>query len=182
LPEIDARKQPTDKLRTNVPTMLAAVLGFLCVTYYSTMAFSAQDLLWFKQEFSETPVRLVIYHDGQRSELQAGQAGFAELAEAVRYCLDQGVMNPSNMGFSQGSLDDAFNLYVSLEAFFAGPVKLHAGFNTGHPTQMLFPITGRHSDLNVVLLGVGKDYWINPPSLKTTERLRVALQSLGYIR
>jgi CelD/BcsL family acetyltransferase involved in cellulose biosynthesis len=91
-------------------------------------------------------------------------------------------MNPLNLGFSQLSLDDAYNLYVTVEAFFGRPVKLHAPFNTGHPTQMLFPVTGRHSDLNVALLGEQGQYLSAPPRLKTIQPIKDALRKQGYMQ
>ena len=67
-----------------------------------------------------------------------------------------------------------------MEVFFERPVKLHAWFDTGEPTQMLFPLTGRHAELSIVLLGQNGKYLASPPALKTVEPLREAVQSLGY--
>ena len=64
----------------------------------------------------------------------------------MRASLAQGVARQSGIGLSEGSLQDAYNQYVTVEVFFDRPVKLHAWFNTDSPTQMLFPITGRHSE------------------------------------
>jgi hypothetical protein len=78
------------------------------------------------------------------------------------------------------TLQDAYRKYLTVEAFFGNPVKLHANFYTGHPVQMLFPITGRHSDLNVVLLADGRGYQVNPPALNTLQPLRDALVELSF--
>jgi len=174
--------QPTDKLRVNILGMLAAVIGFGLIVIFLTIAFSAHDVLWFRTGFAERPQRLIVYGAGQRTELQAGQPGFDVLADAVQSSLAPGVVRPSGIGLSEGSLQDAYNLYVTVEVFFDHPVKLHAWFNTGQPTQMLFPITGRHSDLNVVFLGRNGQYMAGGPVLQTTEPLRVALRTLGYLQ
>jgi hypothetical protein len=174
------KRQPTDKLNVNLPGMLVVMVAFLVGTYYLITAFSAGDALWFMKGFSAQPSRLVIHHDGQHTQIKKGDPAFAPLAGAVQKALDNGVNNPSGMGFSQSSLDDAKNLYVSLEAFFDQPVKLHAPFNTGQATEMLFPITGRHSDRNIVLLGENGVYRIDPPVLTNMEPIRAALQSMGY--
>ncbi len=55
---------------------------------------------------------------------------------------------------------------LTVEAFFSQPVKLHAAFNTGMPDQMLFPITGRHSDQPIVFLGRNGQYMANGPILE----------------
>jgi len=173
-------KTPTDKLSTNVFGMLVAVVGFAAVAIYATIAFSAHDVYWFLTGFDERPTRMVVYRAGQRIELQAGQTGFDDLAKAARSSLAQGVSRPSGIGLSEGSLQDAYDLYITLEVFFDRPVKLHAWFNTGSPTQMLFPITGRHSDLNIVFLGVEGTYMSSAPVLNTTEPIRKALQAAGF--
>lgn len=160
--------------------MILAVIGLMVVLGYGTVAFTTRDLLWFQKDFSQLPSRVVVYHDGFKTEYLPGQNGYIELAEAVRLSLDSGVVRPSAIGLSPGSLDDAYHLYVSVEAFFPSPVKLHAWFNTDGPTQMLFLLTGRHSQYPIVFLGVKNEYMANGPLLKTVEPLRAAMQTLGY--
>jgi len=172
-------KHPTDKLRTNVPKMLIAVVGFILVVAYGTVAFSAQDLVWFLTDFDARPERVVVYHGGQRTEYLSGAPDFDRLAEAVRASLASGVTRPSGIGMSADSLQEAFSQFVTVEAFFAQPIKLHAWFNTAHPTQMLFPITGRHSDQPIVFLGSNGQYLSNAPVLNSVQPLRDALQSTG---
>ena len=174
-------RQPTEKLRVNILGMLLAVVGFGLIVVFLTITFSSQDALWFRKGFAERPQRVIVYGAGQRTELQAGQPGFDVMVDAVQASLAQGVARPSGIGLSQGSLEDAYNLYVTVEVFFDHPVKLHAWFNTGQPTQMLFPITGRHSDLNVVFLGRNGQYMAGGPVLTTTAPIRVALRTLGYL-
>ena len=173
-------KQPTDRLRTNVGGMLVSVIGFLLLAYYAVTAISARDAFWFLNRFDDKPVRMIVYRAGQKTELLSGDPGFAELADAVRASLASGVARTSGIGLSPGSLQDAYQQYVTLEVFFDRPVKLHAAFNTGYPQQMLFPITGRHSDLNVVFLGVEGQYMAGAPVLNTIEPVRKALQAAGF--
>jgi hypothetical protein len=173
---------PTDRLQINVPGMVAAVVGFGLAVVYLTTALAAQDGLWFLKGFAAEPDRIIIYHGGTRTELRPGEPAFAALARAVRESLAHGASRPSIVGFSEGSLQDAYNLYVTLEAFFDQPVKFHAGFNTGRPTQMLFPLTGRHAELNIVLLGRDGVYWASPPVLNNLEPLRETLKALGYLQ
>ncbi len=159
--------------------MILVVILFIVVTYLGTIFFVTQDPLWFVSSFDERPVRIVVYYNGEKSEWIVGDPGYEVLAEAVRQSLDQGVLRQSGIGMGEQTLRDAYTRYVTVEAFFSHPVKLHANFYTGHPTQMLFPITGRHSELNVVFLGDGQEYLVNPPALKTTQPLREALAKLN---
>ena len=174
-------RQKTDKIRTRPVKMIVLVAGFVLLLVYGTLSVTAQDPFWFLKGFRYQPARVVIYHhEGKRSELRPGDPGFAELTTAVQICLAQGVERPSSIGFSDASLLDAYSRYLTMEVFFDQPVKLHAWFNTGKPTQMLFPITGRHSELTIALLGQNGQYLSGPPVLKTMEPIREALKTLGY--
>lgn len=168
------------KVRPNILGMLLVVLGIGCLTVYLGIYLSSRDPVWFAKGFDQKPYLIVIYDHGQRKELIAGQPGYDQLAAAVTQSLDQGVARLSGIGFSDASVEDAYGKYLSVEAFFERPVKLHTYFNTGQPTQMLFPITGRHSNLKVVLLGNNDRFAVNVPALKTMEPIRTVLQSLGY--
>jgi hypothetical protein len=173
-------KPLTDRLQTNVLQMVLAVAAMLVVVYYGTTALAAQDAVWFLPGFHEQPERLVLYYGGQQVEWLPGRPGFDEMAAAVVQSLDQGTVRGSAIGMSDESIREAYQQYTTLEVFFERPVKLHAGVNTGNPTQMLFPITGRHSELNVVFLGKNGKYMSNGPLLKTVQPIRDTLRSLGY--
>ncbi len=164
----------------NLFSLFIIVITFSLLTIYVTIAFAAQDVFWFGKGFSERPTKVIVYSGGEAFEYQPGQPEYDLLAEAVRASLAEGVYRQSGLGLSEQSLQDAYQRFVSVEAFFDRPVKLHAGFNTGHPTQMLFLITGRHSEMNLVLLGVDNNYRTNPPVLNTIEPVRKVLIQLGF--
>jgi hypothetical protein len=169
------------KIKTGPVRMVLLVTGFVVVLIYGTISVAAEDLFWFMKGFGEQPARIVVYHDGgKRTELHPGDTGFEELSTAIRDCLSAGAERPSGIGFSDASLLDAYTRYLSVEAFFQRPVKLHAWFDTGEPTQMLFPLTGRHAELSIVLLGQNGKYLAGPPALKTVAPLREAVSALGY--
>jgi hypothetical protein len=173
-------EQPSTRIRYNLPVLALVVLAVVGVVIYGVIALAAQDFLWFVPGFNEKPVRIVVYNAGVRTDLQAGQRGFAELAAAVNSSLNQGVARQSGVGLSPESLQDAYTRYQTVEVYYSRPVKLHAWFNTHEPTQMLFPITGRHSDLSMVFLGGGGVYFSNSPALNTIEPIRAALRRLGF--
>lgn len=168
------------KVRPNILGMLVVFLGIGLATIYLGVYISTHDPFWFAKGFHDQPYMIKIYDQGQEVKLTPGQPGFDELSAAVVDSLDQGVARLSGIGFSEASVQDAYAKYLTVEAFFANPVKIHSYFNTGSPTQILFPITGRHSNLKVALLGDGKRFAVNVPALKTTEPIRSVLQSLGY--
>jgi hypothetical protein len=167
--------------RTRPLRMLALVGGFVLLVMYGTIAFTSGDLLWFLKRFDAKPARIVVYHDGgKRTNLDPGDSDFEPLARAIQSSLSEGLARPSGIGLSDASLLDAYSRYVTVEAYFERPVKLHAWFNTEEPTRMLFPITGRHSELSLVVLGKNGQYLSSPPVLNTVAPLRETLKELGY--
>jgi len=182
----DGRSRPADHSRaaeySRPLRMLFTVGVFILLAIYGTIAFTSGDLLWFVKGFDDRPAHIIVYHDGgKRTALTPADPDFEPLAAAIQACLSQGLARPSGIGFSDASLLDAYARYVTVEALFDRPVKLHAWFNTGEPTRMLFPITGRHSELSLVVLGnAGGKYLASPPVLNTIEPLRQTLRELGY--
>ena len=170
------------KVRTNLLVMILTVLAFGGGMIYFVIAFSAQDMAWFVREFNRVPVRVLVYHEGQKTEYTVGTPGYAVLAEGVRLSLNNGVARLSGIGLSAESLQEAYTRYVSVEAYFDPPARLHAWFFTGDSARMLFPITGRHSDESTVFLStqVMGTYMSGGPVLKDRQPLIAALASLGY--
>jgi hypothetical protein len=165
----------------NLIKFVVIFVGLIIFTIFMSNASTAQDWEWYKNGFTDQPNRLIIYKDGQQTELLPGQTDFEEIAEAVTASLNQGVDTQSGTGLSEVSLDEAYNRFTTLEVFFAQPVKLHTWFFTGHPTQMLFPLTGRHSDWPIVFLGEEGVYRSNAPVLKTKDPILTVMRKLGYL-
>ena len=172
---------PKSKSGPSILSLFLTLVVFIAAAVYGTIALAAQDWLWFRSGFKVKPDRVVIYHNGEKAEFTQGDVGYEALAAAVRDSLDRGVARQSGIGMGEVSLQEAYQKYLTVEAFFYSPVKLHAWFNTYLPTQMLFPITGRHSELRVVFLGMDGRYMTNGPVLKDLSPLRAALLELGYL-
>jgi hypothetical protein len=172
-------QQPTKKHRS-MAAILLALATFGLAAAYLAVVFTSHDFLWFQTGFSDIPSRVVVYQAGQRSEFQDGQSGYQELANAIQASLNQGIVAPSGLDLSQQSLDDAYFKDVTVEAFFDRPVKLHAWFDTGEPTQMLFPITGNKAGQAAVFMGLNGVYLSNAPKLNTITPLLDALRKLGF--
>jgi hypothetical protein len=167
-------------VKPRVWRMLVVIGLFILGTIYATFLISTRDPFFFLSGFDTLPDRVVVYHAGQQTEYLPGQPGFDLLAESIRSSLDQGVARQTGVGMGEQTQKDAYEKFLTVEAFFNQPVKLHANFNTGNPTRMLFPITGRHSELSVIFLAGGGDYMSNGPALKNLQPLRDALAALGY--
>jgi hypothetical protein len=165
---------------TNAFLLIVLMIGVIFLSYYATVALTSHDPLWFLEGFANEPARIIVYHDGQRTEFVPGQAGFDELAAAVQASLSQGFARLTQTGLSEQSLDDAYTEYVTLEVLWDRPVELHTWFPAGRVTQMLFPITGRHSELPIVFLGDDGVYRSGGPVLETMDPIREALSSLEF--
>jgi hypothetical protein len=161
---------------------LAIILaGLVLLIAYSAPALISQDPLWFVNRFDRRPVQIIIHgQNGQRVELWPGHPNFDPLAEAVQACLSQGLRQPSGLSLSDASLSSTNTRSVTVEVVFVRPVRLHTWFATEESTRMLFPITDRHPELPLVILGQNDRYLSSPPVLRTVEPLREALRSLGY--
>jgi len=167
---------------TNLVKFIFVFAGLVLVLIFFSNVSTSHDLEWYKTGFDALPYRIIVYNAGQTTTLEAGQPGFDKLAEGIRASLAEGVKEQSNTGLSDDSLKEARNRYESVEAIYPDPVKLHAWFFTGNPTQMLFPITGRHSEIPIVFLAEPKGYLTNAPILKTNAPLLKALKDLGYVK
>jgi hypothetical protein len=155
--------------------------GVLFLVAYGAPALIAQDPLWFFNRLDRRPVHIVIHHQkGQSTELWPGHPHFDPLAEAVRVCLSRGLEQPSGLSLSDASLSSTNDRSVTVEAIFLRPVRLHTWFGTDESSRMLFPITDRHPELSLVILGQNGAYLSSPPVLRTIEPLRETLRSLGY--
>jgi hypothetical protein len=168
------------RIGTNTIQLLIMAAGFVVLAYYLTVSFTSGDLLWFLRGFKDQPSHIVVYNEGQVTELIPGEPGFDALAGAVQTSLAKGFSGLSNTGYSEQSLQDAYTRYVTLEVFFDQPVDMHTWFPSGRTTQMLFPVTGRHSDLTLVVLGDQEGYRVGAPVLRTTEPILEALEKLGF--
>jgi hypothetical protein len=157
------------------------LVGPILLIAYSVPALNSQDPLWFVNRFDRRPVQIIIHDQyGQSIDLWPGHPDFEPLAEAVRACLSQGLRQPSGLSLSDASLSSTNTRTVTVEAVFLRPVRLHTWFATEESTRMLFPITDRHPELALVILGQQDHYLSSPPVLRTVEPLREAMRGLGY--
>jgi hypothetical protein len=170
------------RVGSNIFTMLLIVLACLGLVVYLTIVFNTGDPFFFLGgAFTEKPAIVAVYQDGKKTEYRAGMPGYDDLAEGVRKSLDSGISRPSNIGLSDESRQDFFSEYTSVEAIFLTPVRLHTYFYTGNPNRVLFPITGRHTELPVVFLSEKNEpYTTLSPVLNTRAPLVDALAKLGY--
>jgi hypothetical protein len=151
---------------------------FLLLAYYGFTALVSRDPVWFSGDFQGQPSRIVIYKAGERTELRPGDLNFQPLADAVVSSLDAGFARLTSLGLSEPSLQAAYSEWLTLEVFFERPVEIHTWFSTGRTTQMLFLLSGRYAEMEVVFLGDEGKYRSGAPQLERFDLVREAVDNL----
>lgn len=165
--------------------LLEPLVMFTAVTaliIYALVAFNAQDWLWFTSKSVDAhPSRIVVWHNGVQSTIQPGHADFNTLAEAAHRSLSTfNNTNLINVGFGEETLDDYAERGVMVVLYYDRPVKFHAPFRTGEPTQLLVPVDGRHAGNNYFFRGANGDWWFGAMRMADSAPLFAALTSLHY--
>jgi hypothetical protein len=164
----------------NAIQLFVLLAAFVLLAYYLMVSLTSRDLLWILSRFRDEPSHIVVYQNGQRTEFRPGQPGYEELATAAKASMAEGFARLTSTGFSEETLQSAYNQYLTLEVFFAHPVEIHTWFPTGRTTQILFPISGPHAQPPIVLLGDEGHYRAGAPVLSNNRPIVEALGALGF--
>ncbi|MBI3742095.1 MAG: hypothetical protein HY257_10135, partial [Chloroflexi bacterium] len=70
----------------------------------------------------------------------------------------------------------------SVEIFYAQPVRVHSPYRTGHPDNLLIPLSGTFGETRSLFGGRGGDYWGGALRLKTTAGIRGAIENVACVR
>jgi hypothetical protein len=168
--------------RNSVLKPLFVSLGFIILLIYSVIAFNTGDAFWFlaNTEVSQ-PLRIIVRHEGERIVYQPGSAEFNQLAPLV----EQSISSLNNnalidIGLSDVTLEDYNNVYTVVEVHYDQPIKFGTTFRTGSPTQLLIPITGRHSGAGLFFRGNTNEWFYGALRMADPLPLYAALADLGY--
>lgn len=165
--------------------LVEPLLWFVLITgslIYALMAFNSQDLLWFTSKAVDAhPNRIVVWEDGEQTVIQPGHDNYNQLAEAVHLSLkDFNNTNLINVGFGDESLSYYEDKGVMVELFYDQPVRFHAPFRTGEPTQLLVPVNGRHAGHDYFFRGGQGEWWFGAMRMANPTPLMNTLAELGY--
>ena len=155
---------------------------FAIVVFYFINVLNTGNWGWFRTEtVNVRPSRIVIIDNGQKSIISQGHADYLPLADALETSLSK--LNNTdlvNIGLSEQTLADYDSQSLVLELYFDKPVVFNTMARTGEPTQLLIPISGRHSNGNYVFRGAQGDWWYGAMRMADSSSLHATLQSLGY--
>lgn len=162
------------------PLALMGVFGV--IVFYLVTAMNTQNWVWFLNEtIHVTPSRIVVLHNGDEQVYTQGKDGFLELATAV----EQSLSDLSNtalieVGLSEQTLTDYATTSLVVELYFDQPVQFNSMARTGEPTQLLIPVTGRHSGSGYVFRGAQGEWWFGAVRMANPDPLFNTLDSLGH--
>ncbi len=165
--------------------LLEPLVWFALITasiIYALMAFNSGDWLWFTSKAVDArPNRIIVWQDGDQFVIQPGHDDFLQLSEAAHESLkDFNNTNLINVGLGEESLSYYEDKGVLVELFYDRPVKFHAPFRTGEPTQLLVPINGRHAGYDYFFRGGQGEWWFGAMRMTDSTPLMNALSELGY--
>jgi len=169
---------------TNQPKVWDALLViglFVLALVYLIITMSTNDPAWFLSSFKGEPTRIVIYHQGGRTEITPESADYAALNALLNQSLSRSGGYDEGLGLSPESLQDYRARETVVEVFYAQPVLIHSRFNFGRPDSLLIPLSGRHSEQHPVFGGVQGDYLPGTLNLRDVSALKAKLAELGYI-
>jgi hypothetical protein len=150
-----------------------ATLIALVAFVYVSIAIGTQDYLWFLGSRIGTPRRITVHINGHSVQLGPGDPGFEEVHNALRATISQIRGYPQGIGISEETLSDYRETYWSVKAEYDEPIRLRSRFRFGEPTELLLPLTGRHTEHNVLFLGRDGKYYTGPSLRSTGEVQRV---------
>lgn len=166
----------------NVLKPLLVSIGFVLFIIYALISMNTRDWLWFmaNTEISE-PVRIIVKNDGERLTYMPGDAEFERLAPVIETAISD-LNNTAliDVGLSDNTLEDYNELYTVVEVHYDNPLKFGTHFRTGEPTELLFPITGRHSGTGLFFRGNKGEWHYGALRMADPAILYSELQAMGF--
>ncbi|HBY97279.1 MAG TPA: hypothetical protein DEP84_25630 [Chloroflexi bacterium] len=172
----------SDRVNFNLRSMLLWTALTMLVIWWAVFAMGNSDPLWFWPFFSERPTEIVVYHDGTEMTIRPGEPGYEAITAAVNAQIGRPRGYERDTGMSAGTEADARSKYVSVELRYGKPVVIHSNTGIGRPSRLFIPITGRHSEGNLVFLGTDRDFLIGALTLRDRSRLDRELRDLGLLK
>lgn len=171
----------SERVSFNLGSMLLWTAVTMLIIWWAVFAMGNRDPLWFWPFFNERPAEIVVYHDGTQTTIRPDDSGYKEITAAVNAQLGRPKGFERDTGMSAETEADARNKYVSVELRYGKPIVIHSNTGIGRPSRLFIPITGRHSEANLVFLGTDRDYLIGALTLRDRSRLDQALRNLGLL-
>jgi hypothetical protein len=169
-----------NRVKPGIGKLLLVLIVFVLAVVYIFVALGSSDPLWFWPGFNARPDKIIIHCAGQETILTSTSPGYAELTEALCQTVPKIQGFYASLGISEGTMQEYKSKALVVEVFYARPIFIHSPFNFGRPDSLLIPLSGLHSELNVLFGGHEGVYWAGALRLKSTEPLRKVIEELGY--
>jgi hypothetical protein len=168
------------EVKPRIGRLFLVLVIFVLVAVYIVAALGSSDPLWFWPGFNARPDKIIIHRASQETILTPASPGYAELTEALRQTVPKIQGFYASLGLSEGTMQEYKSKDLVVEVFYAQPISIHSPFHFGRPDSLLIPLSGLHSESNVIFGGHEGKYWAGALRLKSTEPLRKAIEELGY--
>jgi hypothetical protein len=158
--------------------LIITVVVVLIGVFWLGTALPDRDWLWFVPIFNEEAARIHLYRDGKEIMLQRSDPGYEEVNEAINQIVRH-VTAKEPVAMSLESLEDFYNQFSAVEAFYSEPVIIHTRHGFPKADKYLFPQSGRLDDPPVVFAGMQRqpDYRGDVLVLSDRERLDEAVDA-----
>ena len=171
----------TDTLTINFRTLVLVLFILPVLVIFGVGMVTNGDPIWFISNFDETPQRIIVYQNGCRAELVAGQPGFAELNSAVNQSLSQLSGFWATYGLSDESLAHYRAQEQAIELVYSKDVTIHAPYRFGHPDSLFLGLSSTLGEDRALFGGHQGTYWAGAIRLKSVEAIQRAAQTISCV-
>lgn len=168
-----------DRVEINLRKLIFILLILPLLLVFGIGMVMNGDPLWFMSTFDEMPTRIVLYQNGCRTELVAGQPGFAELNSAVNQSLSQLSGFWATYGLSEDSLRYYRTQGNALELVYAKPVTIHSPYRFGHPDKLFIGLSDQLGQDRALFGGHAAQYWAGAVRLKSIQGIQRAAENIS---
>lgn len=142
-------------IKRNNPSLLQALLVMMvmvAVIYYGIVALSTGDMLWFRSDFSATPVKMIVYCYGEDQPVNPIDTDFEPLNKLVNAALS-GDKRWDPLSMSDVTYEEyrTHPRMAALELRYSPAVRVHSNTKFFSSVDTLvIPLDGRHVEYNPV--------------------------------
>lgn len=169
----------SEQLHVNLRSLFVTLALFIVAVIFGAGMLANGDPLWFLPLFDETPMRIVVYQGGCRTDLFEGDPRFDELTRVVNQTFAQIDGFNSTHGMSDESLKDYREKERAVELLYPEPVTIHSPYRFGHPDSIFVPLSGSLAEARSVFGGKGAQYWSGALRLKSIDGIQRAAAKIA---
>jgi len=160
-------------------SLIGVLAGLLACFFFALPAALSGNLLFATNVIQGKPVQIALYHDGEVTTFETGDAEYDRLTEAVYTALGNEI-GYYEWGWSEARFDQARAQGTSIELLYAEPVKLPGNrLDIADPTRLFVPLDVFGYEGEAVFRGGRSGYWALPIHVETLDAVRAIAQEIA---